>query len=84
MCLPDKMRGRSRGILPRRPLALYVGQMLYLPAEQEIINRKSHPAECEDQDGDQDFADDAVLAGLEDVQHAPDGEDDAEDVDDFC
>ena len=55
-----------------------------LAAEQEVIHGEAHPAERQDQDGDEDLADEAVLAVLEDVQHAPDGEDDAEDVDDFC
>ena len=55
-----------------------------LAAEQEIVHGEADPAERKDQDGDQDLADNAVLAGLEDVQHTPDGEDDAKDVDDFC
>ena len=66
------------------PAFLRLGSGLYLAAKQEIVHGEAHPAEREDQDGDEDLADDAVLAGLEDVQHAPDGEDDTQDVDDFC
>ena len=53
-------------------------------AKQEIVHGEAHPAEHQHQDGDEDLADNAILAGLEDVKHAPDGEDDTQDVKDFC
>ena len=57
---------------------------LDLVAKQEIVHQEAEPAQRKDGDGKEDLSDDPDLVVLEDVEHAPDGDDNAEDVDDFC
>lgn len=48
--------------------------------QEEVVHNESHPAESEDSDGKEDFADNAKAGLLEDVEYAPDGDYDTEDI----
>ena len=58
--------------------------ILDLTLKKEVVNCESDPAEYEDEDGHEDLSYDSELAVLEDIENAPDGDDDTEDVDDLC
>ena len=57
---------------------------LDLVADQEVVHQEADPAEGDDGDGEEYLEEGLELVVLEDVEHAPDGGDDAEDVNDSC
>ena len=55
---------------------------LDLVADQEVVNQEADPAEGHDGDGEEHLEKGFELVVLEDVEHAPNGGDDAGDVND--
>ena len=64
---------------------LRFGVVLHLDpvSNEEIINQQTDPAEHQDSNGKENFPDKTDFVVLEDVEHAPDGEDNTQDVNDF-
>ena len=58
------------------------GALLDLVADQEVVHQEADPAESHDGDGQEDLVEGLELVVLEDVEHAPHGGDDAQDVND--
>ena len=67
----------GRGLHGRNPI-------LDLVADQEVVHQEADPAERHDGDRQEDFEEGLDLVVLEDVEHAPHGGDDAQDVNDGC
>ena len=55
--------------------------LLDLIANQEVVHQEADPAESHDGDREEDLVKGLKLVVLEDVEHAPHGGDDAQDVD---
>ena len=55
---------------------------LNLVADQKIVHDESDPAECHHGDGEEDLVEGLKFVVLEDVEHAPHGGHDAQDVND--
>ena len=58
--------------------------MLDLVPHEEVVDEEAQPACGEYGHGDEDLADETNLLRLEDVKDTPHGDDDAEEVNDFC
>ena len=52
-------------------------------ADDEVVGEDADPAGGEDGDGEDDLPEEVELGFLEDVDYAPDSDDDANDVKDF-
>ena len=58
--------------------------LLDLVADEEVVNKESDPAECEDGDGQDDLPKEVEFGLLEDVEYAPDCGDEADYINDSC
>lgn len=64
------------------PLFFYVSLKLDLVLDDEIVDCDADPAECKDEHGEKNLLDEVEIL-FPDVKYAPDGCDDAKDVNDF-
>lgn len=77
---------KNRTIPLENGMARYRNEITYSLdfISEDVINDESYPTGCQDDGSKNDFEEEIEILLLEDVKYTPYGDDDTENVDNFC